>query len=220
VELANGKNIESVTGRSTRGDEGAHGLTTSAARSLLVEVGANEPAPARRTTVFAQLLGLFTNPLIAILLVASFVSAAVGECVNATIIFVMVLLGVAIIFIQTYHSQRAVERLRRSVAPTATVLRDAIWVELARREIVPGDLIRLVAGDLVPADAELIYSEHLHVQESALTGESVPVEKQAAPKAAASSEVARVYLGTSVVSGTGRAPDDAFKHTRSLDVDG
>ena len=118
----------------------------------------------------------------------------------------MVLLGVTIIFIQTYHSQRAVERLRKSVAPTATVLRDGVWNELPRSEIVPGDVIRLVAGDLVPADARLIECEHLHVQESALTGESFPVEKRAvADQPAGAADTGTVYLGTSVVSGTATA---------------
>src|SRR5262249_24682087 len=177
-------------------DTRAQGLTTDAARALLSEVGPNEPAPAKRTHALTQLLHSFANPLVLILLAASFLSAVVGEWVNATIIFVMVLLGVGIVFIQTYHSQRAVERLRKSVAPTATVLRDSIWAELPRLEIVPGDVIRLVAGDLVPADAELILSEHLHVQESALTAESVPVEKQPHDQ---------VYLGSSVVSGTATA---------------
>jgi Mg2+-importing ATPase len=188
------------------GTRNAVGLTTEQARARLLEVGPNEPAPVQRKTALAQLIRLFANPLIVILLVASFVSAGVGEWVNATIIFVMVLLGVAIVFVQTHHSQQAVERLRRSVSPTATVLRDGNWIELPRREIVPGDLIRLVAGDLVPADAKLIDSEHLHLQESALTGESVPVEKKAlAGEAGAPVDTAMVYLGTSVVTGTGTA---------------
>jgi Mg2+-importing ATPase len=135
--------------------------------------------------------------------VASCVLAAVGEWVNATIIFVMVLLGTAIVFIQTHHSQQAIERLRRTVSPTATVLRDGQWTELPRREIVPGDLIRLVAGDRVPAGAKLVDSEHLQLQESALTGESLPVEKKApAGETGTSVDAVMVYLGTSVVTGT------------------
>jgi Mg2+-importing ATPase len=194
------------TGDCRMGSLENNGLTSGQARTRLLEFGANELAPTQRTTVLTQLVRLFANPLIAILLVASVISAAVGEWVNATIITVMVLLGVTINFIQTYHSQRAVERLRTRVAPTATVLRDGVWGELPRSEIVPGDVIRLVPGDVVPADAALIDSEHLHVQESALTGESLPVEKQAAPEGPATSpERNTVYLGTSVVSGLGTA---------------
>jgi Mg2+-importing ATPase len=181
------------------------GLTSEEAHARLLEAGPNDPAPAQRRSALAQLLRLFTNPLIAILLVASALSAAVGEWVNASIIFVMVLLGVAIIFVQTYHSQRAVEQLRGSVAPTATILRNGTWVELPRWEIVPGDVMRLEAGDLVPADAGLIESQHLHIQESALTGESLPVEKEAPSNDTSPEEVNRIFLGTSVVSGTATA---------------
>ncbi len=172
------------------------GLTAAAARARLLEIGPNEPAGAQRTTAVAEFARLFANPLIAILLVASIVSAAVGEWLNATIIVAMVVLGVAINFIQTYHSRLAVDRLRKSVAPTATVLRDGRWTEIPRPEVVPGDLIRLVPGDLIPADGRLVECEHLHVQESALTGESVPAEKRVTNA---------VYLGTSVVSGSGMA---------------
>jgi P-type Mg2+ transporter len=196
----------SLSTESATSTDRAHGLTTEEARARLLEIGPNEPAPVQRRTAFAEFVRSLANPLIVILLVASFVSAAVGEWVNATIIFVMVMLGVAIVFVQTHRSQQAVERLRNSVAPTATVLRDGTWTELRRREIVPGDLIRLVAGDLVPADARLVESEHLHLQESALTGESLPVEKKAsASDSDASVDAATVYLGTSVVTGTGTA---------------
>jgi Mg2+-importing ATPase len=173
-----------------------NGLTTDAARERLRESGPNEPAVVHHTTALSELVRLFANPLIAILLIASIVSAAIGEWVNATIIVAMVILGIAINFIQTYHSRRAVERLRRSVAPTATVLRDGRWMEIPRVEVVCRDFIRVIPGDLIPADARISESEHLHAQESALTGESVPVEKQAGDT---------VYLGTSVVSGTATA---------------
>src|SRR5436190_2323540 len=152
------------------------GLTSDTARTRLRDVGPNEPAAVHRATALSELARSFTNPLIAILLVASIVSATLGEWINATIIVAMVILGIAINFIQTYHSQRAVELLRKRVAPTATVLRDGRWTEIPRLVVVPGDCIRLVPGDLVPADARIVKCEHLHVQESALTGESVPTE--------------------------------------------
>src|SRR5437588_2944186 len=84
----------------------------------------------------------------------------------------MVLLSAALNFIQTYHSQRAVERIRQEVAPTAAVLRDGNWSAIPRRELVPGDIIKLTAGDLVPADGWLFAVRDLHVQQAALTGES------------------------------------------------
>src|SRR5215471_3111295 len=179
------------------------GLTTEEARSRLLEVGRNETSATRHTTALAELAREFTNPLVVILLVASIISMAAGEWVNSIIILVMVLLGVGLMFFQTYHSQQAVERLRKSVASTASVLRDGEWVELPNSGIVPGDLIRLTPGDLVPADARLVEADHLHVQESALTGESFPVEKRVVADENAGVNI--VYMGTSVVSGSATA---------------
>jgi Mg2+-importing ATPase len=176
------------------------GLTTEEALKRLRRTGPNEPAPVRRTATLLQVLQLFANPLVIILLIASLVSAVVRDFVNASIIIIIVLLSNALNFIQTARSQRAAERLRKGVAPTATVLRDGTWIEVARREIVPGDVIRLSAGDLVPADGRILESRDLHVQEAALTGESLPVEKEAG--AGESLEPRnQVFLGTSVVSG-------------------
>jgi Mg2+-importing ATPase len=191
----------------TQVDIGA-GLSTTEARLRLGKIGPNEPVSSRRTSGLVQILLLFVNPLAIILLVASAISAAVGEVLNASIIALMVLLSAALNFIQTYRSQRAVERIRKEVAPTATVLRDENWTEIPRRELVPGDVIRLTAGDLVPADAWLFKVRDLHVQQAALTGESLPVEKEAVGLQAISQETSdehKVFLGTSVVSGTGTA---------------
>src|SRR5579884_1397276 len=155
------------------------GLTDEEARRRRAQVGSNDPAPARPAGGVLQALALFANPLVVILLLASIVSALLGELVNASIIVVIVLLNVGLNFAQTYRAQRAVARLRDQVAPTATVLRDGAWREIPRRDVVPGDLIRLGAGDVVPADARLVASRDLHVQEAALTGESMPAEKRA-----------------------------------------
>jgi P-type Mg2+ transporter len=185
------------------------GLTTLEARQRLEKFGPNEPTIVRRTAGIRQLLVFFANPLVVILLIASLVAAVLGEVINASIIIAMVLLSVALNFFQTYRSQRAVERLRADVALTSSVLRDGAWIELPRRELVPGDIIRLVAGDLVPADARLIQTIGLHVQQSALTGESMPVEKNTQDLASTPQNHAEasntVFLGTSVVSGTATA---------------
>jgi Mg2+-importing ATPase len=157
----------------------ASSLTSVEARNRLAQFGPNEPAASRRTATVFQIVLLFANPLAIILLAASAIAAALGETINASIIVLMVLLSVALNFIQTFRSQRAVDRIRKEVAPTATVLRDGNWVEIPRREVVPGDVIRLAAGDLVPADANLVQARDLHVQQAALTGESLPVEKSA-----------------------------------------
>ena len=185
------------------------GLTSEDARRRLGEVGPNEPARAPRTAGLVQILLLLANPLVIILLIASAASAILGERVNASIIVLMVALSVVLNFVQTYRSHRVAERLRDAVAPTATALRDGTWTEIRRREVVPGDIVRLAAGDRVPADARLLEARDLHVQQAALTGESMPVEKDAgdvevAPRQPADARNV-VFLGTSVVSGTATA---------------
>src|SRR5215467_1913347 len=126
---------------------------------------------------------------------------------NAGIIAGMVLIGTGINFFQTYRSKIAIENLRARVAPTATALRDGHWQEVDRKKLVPGDTIRLSAGDLVPADSRLLASRDLYIQQAALTGESLPAEKDANGEGDASSPDARnvAFFGTSVVSGTATA---------------
>ncbi len=179
------------------------GLTAAEAARRLAQYGPNDPSPKKQRSQVVELLLQFANPLIGILLFASVVSIFVGEIVNGAIIIVIVSLSVAVNFVQTFRSRGAADRLRAAVAPTATVLRDGVFREAPRAEVVPGDVVRLGAGDLVPADARLIEARDLHVQQSALTGESMPVEKEAKP--GDDSEATMVLLGTSVVSGTATA---------------
>ena len=155
------------------------GLTSDEAARRLAQYGPNEPAPVRRLSVVMQFVQLFANPLVIILLVASAIAASLGQRVDASIIVTIVALSVSINFWQSYRSQQAAERLRSSVVPTATVLRDGAWVETPLRNVVPGDVFRLSVGDLVPADARLLESRDLSVQQSMLTGESLPADKAA-----------------------------------------
>ena len=191
------------------------GLSTAEAKRRLARYGANELTAARSTGVARQLVRVLASPLMLILLAASALAASVGERTDATIIALTVLLGAALDAFQTSRSSAAVERLRGSVAPTATVRRDGGWAEIPRRDLVPGDLIRLSAGDVVPADALLIAGRDLHVQQAALTGESLPAEKEATSTPPPSDtpltpstnpeDRSAVFLGTSVVSGYGMA---------------
>jgi Mg2+-importing ATPase len=183
------------------------GLTSAEAAARLQQAGPNDPAPGRRSSAIRELLRLFLNPLVLILLIAAVVSAFLGQTVDAGIIAAIVLLSVAVEFVQTYRSERAIEQLRERVAPTATALRDGEWREIHRADVVPGDVVRLSAGDLVPADARLLAGRDLYVQQAALTGESLPVEKQAPGTDACTRPDAAnmVFLGTSVVSGTATA---------------
>jgi len=198
-----------ITGASMDLPEAARGLSSEEAAERLRQSGPNDPAPAKHGTALVELLVLLLNPLVVILLVACLASFILGDASDATIILCVVVLGVSINFFQTYRSQRAIERLRENVAPTATLLRDGEWQEISRREVVPGDVVRVCAGDLVPADGRLLESRDLYIQEGALTGESLPVEKHAglaaanAPKGTVADD--RIYLGTSVVSGTATA---------------
>jgi Mg2+-importing ATPase len=209
VERLSTSDPASAASLSAEASTPARGLSSEDARRSLEAVGFNEPIVVRRTSGLVQFLRLFANPLVIILLVTSVISALLGEMVSAAIIVVIVVLGVAINFMQTYRSQRAVERLREAVTLTATVKRDGAWVELPRRELVPADVIRLSAGDLVPADARLLEARDLHVQQAALTGESMPVEKEIVAVGSAPTRPAdapnMVFLGTSVVSGTATA---------------
>ncbi|HEY7418857.1 MAG TPA: HAD-IC family P-type ATPase, partial [Ktedonobacteraceae bacterium] len=185
------------------------GLSSQQVEQRLSEVGLNEPISIQRTAAIKQFLLLFANPLVAILLIASVISFIFGDATNAAIIVTIVLLSIIMNFVQTYQSQRVVEKLRAGVAPTASALRDEQWKTLLRRELVPGDIIQLAAGDLVPADARLLHTTDLHVQQAALTGESIPVEKIASEAPGTVENYAEipnmVFLGTSIVSGTASA---------------
>jgi Mg2+-importing ATPase len=180
------------------------GLTSEEARRRLAASGPNEPAAARRVSLAQEMLPSLANPLVLILLLASVIAFFAGEHWNALIIVAMVVLSVALNSVQTFRSRKAADALRARVAPTARVLRDGAETTVPRREVVPGDVVVLAAGDLVPADATLLEEEDLHVQEAALTGESLPVEKEVHPEDPKNAE-GRVFLGTSVVSGSARA---------------
>jgi Mg2+-importing ATPase len=182
------------------------GLSEKQAEERLLEIGPNEPISTKKEALLVQIARRFASPLVAILVIASVISAAIGDLANAVIIWAVVLLSVAVEFTQTYRSQRAAEALKAGVAPTASVQRDGVWKEILRRDLVPGDLIRLSAGDMVPADAWLVQAKDLHVQEAALTGESLPVEKTASEGPANVEQAEhRVFMGSSVVSGFAQA---------------
>jgi len=186
----------------------ASGLTQAEADRRLGEFGWNEARSTAIRSTFAELVRATANPLNLILLAAGAGAAALGEAADAIIIFAMVLLGSALYFWQTSRSNRAIQLLHKQIAPTATVLRDGTWKHIPRRELVSGDVIRLAAGDLVPADARLLQAIDLHVQQAALTGESLPAEKRVAVAAEAADAADRpnlVFQGTSVVSGTATA---------------
>ena len=185
------------------------GLSSVEAAKRLQETGHNELQAARRVSPWEILLEQFKNVLILILLGAAVISLFLNHGVESIVIGVIVLFAVALGFVQEYRAERAIEALRQLAAPTATVLRDGVEVKIPARELVPGDLIVLHTGDRIPADARLLESVNLQVEEAALTGESVPVEKHIKPLENPALPLGdrrnMAYAGTAVTYGRGRA---------------
>jgi Mg2+-importing ATPase len=185
------------------------GLSSAEAKQRLREYGPNSLAGESRFAALISLLRFLGNPLVLILLAASVISIVLGDHVGGTIIITIVLLSVVVNFYVEFQARHAVEDIRKQVATTAAVLRDGHEVEVPVAELVRGDIVHLNAGDLTPADARLLEAKDLHVRESALTGESLPVDKAAADLPAGQHSMAdasnSVFLGTAVQTGIGTA---------------
>lgn len=186
------------------------GLTSQESKRRFSEYGANEIIHKPYRSLIIEAISHSTNPLVAILLIAACVSAFTGNITSSVLIITMVILSIGLDYFQSHRSLATIRRLQEKVATTASVLRDGHWMDIPCRALVPGDIIRLVAGDMVPADSILLHSKDLHIQQAALTGESLPVEKEAihltaTPKNQAEAAVNAVFSGSSVVSGTGTA---------------
>ena len=190
-----------------RSTESGIGETEAAGR--LKEFGPNEIQAAKRISAWEILLEQFKNVLILILLGATALSLVLGHGIESVVIAVIVLFAVLLGFIQEYRAERAIEALRQMAAPTATVVRDGREVKVPAREVVPGDVVVLRTGDRVPADGRLIESINLQIEEAALTGESVPVEKHTDPLLTDDLPVGdrrnMVYAGTAATYGRGKA---------------
>ena len=165
--------------RALKSDRG--GLDQGEAAGRLEKYGPNVLMEEEKTTPFKIFLGQFKNFLILILIAAVVVSAAIGEVFDAGVIFAIVVACAVLGFIQEYRSEKAIQALKKMAAPTAKVLRNAKEEEISATEIVPGDIILLGTGDRVPADARIIKAASLTLDESSLTGESVPVQKTTEP---------------------------------------
>ena len=182
------------------------GLRAAEAQARLAAVGPNDAATVKHSPLWLQFLSRFRNPLVIILLVASGLSAATGEIPSFVIVASIVLISMTLDFVQEVRAQNAVEALRRSVAVQATVRRDGVSLSLPIDQLVPGDIVELIAGDLVPADSRLLESRDLFINQALLTGEPYPAEKQASDAAFGAENPAgasnAVFAGTSVISGT------------------
>ena len=186
----------------------SRGLTKAEASERYEKFGPNDVLAERARPLWRAVVDRFSNPLILILLFASALSAWTGDVLSFAIIVAIVLLSVVLDVVQQRRAENAVDALRRSVGLKATVVRDGTEAELPVERLIPGDVVRLSAGDIVPADCRLLEAASLYVNQSLLTGEPYPVAKDAAATAASDSPAEAlnaVFAGTSVISGSATA---------------
>ena len=185
-----------------------HGLEQSEAGRRLKVNGPNrlaEPAP---PSLFSRLVRQFNNLLLIVLMVAAAVTATMGHWIDSGVIAAVVMLNALIGFVQEGKAERALQAIRHLLAPRAVVLRDGRQHDIDAADLVPGDIVLLASGDSLPADVRLLHARNLQVDESALTGESVPVAKQTDPvdpDAAIGDRLCMGYAGTLVTQGQARA---------------
>jgi Mg2+-importing ATPase len=195
---ASSKQIEGELGASSAG------LSSAEARRRLQENGPNRLNAGLRKRPFTEILKRVRNPLVLLLLVSGGASALMGEGLNASIISTLVILSVAFDYIQEHRAEEAADKLRRSVAVMTTALRDGVACQVAVEDLVPGDVVLLVAGSLIPADGVVLTASDLFVQQAALTGEPFPVEKFAdilPENDALDCATNAVFMGSSIISG-------------------
>ena len=185
-----------------------NGLTTAAAEEIRAKSGTNTVAVGGRHSVLLDLLHRCRNPLVVQLLIIAVVSYFMGDVRSTVVVGGMVFLSVFLSYFQEARSSRAVEKLQKLVRTTASVLRDGKEAEISLEDIVPGDIVILAAGSLIPADLRILAAKDFFVSQSALTGESMPVEKNAETN----QPVGRVpfeftnacFMGSNVLSGSAR----------------
>ena len=183
------------------------GLTNAEAAARLVRFGPNQMHAAKKSAVLLQYLSKFRNPLVIILLVASCILALTGDLTGFIIISTIILVSVTLDFIQEHRAGQAAERLRQSVAVRVQVLRDGKPSDVALEGLVPGDVVLLAAGDLIPGDGRILEAKDFFLNQALLTGEPYPVEKSAGelPEEKELLSAANAALmGTSVISGSAK----------------
>jgi len=186
----------------------AEGLTQTQAEDRLAKYGLNALHARQRATAFRLFLNQFKSPLVLILIFAAIVSAFVGEWTDAVIVLAVVTGSTLLGFIQEYRAGNAVEKLRSQVTIKSSLLRDGRLRIIPSEQVVPGDVVQLSAGSLIPADGVLLTANDFFVNQAVLTGETFPVEKVTGvvpAKAGLAERTNCVFMGTSVSSGTARA---------------
>jgi Mg2+-importing ATPase len=185
------------------------GLSEAEANSRLKQVGPNEIVRQKRQSGLMRLLGNVRNPLVLLLVALGVLSFLTGDHRATVVIFVMVVLGVVLRFFQELRADNAAAKLQAMVGNTATAARDGKDQEVPLKALVPGDIIRLAAGDMVPADVRVLSAKDLFLNQAALTGEALPVERTAAAAAAEIQNPLELpnlcFLGSNVESGSATA---------------
>ena len=185
------------------------GLSQAEADSRLKQVGTNEIAREKRQSALMRLLSNIKNPLVLLLTALGVLSYLTGDHRATVVIFVMVILGVVLRFFQEMRADHAAEKLQAMVSNTATLVRGGKEEEVSLKMLVPGDIIRLAAGDMVPADVRVLSAKDLFLNQMALTGEALPLEKKAAPASADVQNPLELpnicFLGSNVESGSATA---------------
>ncbi|MGE5241726.1 MAG: cation-translocating P-type ATPase, partial [Bacteroidota bacterium] len=185
------------------------GLSADQARARRERYGTNEIREGRRRGPVAMFFGQFTDFMILVLIAAAVVSGLIGDLVDTLVIVAIVVLNAVIGFVQEFRAERAIAALRQMAALTAHVVRDGQSQMVPAAELVPGDVVRIEAGNAVPADLRLVEAAQLKIEEAALTGESQPVEKIARaihePDLPLGDRRNMAYKGTLVTYGRGRA---------------
>ena len=182
------------------------GLTGQDARRLLAEVGPNRLAPPERKSLWRRILGHFDDVLIYILLVSAALKAILGDWVDFTVILAVAVINAGIGLIQEGRAERALDAIKDMLSVRAQARRDGSWADIDADDLVPGDVVRVRSGDRVPADVRLLDAVNLRVEESALTGESVPATKRVdavAPEVGVGDRTSMLFSGTIVAAGTG-----------------
>ena len=186
------------------------GLSEQMASKRLAEYGPNEVATQRPTPWFVLLIEAFKDPFVYVLALLMVVSALTNDFEASLVMGVMILLSVGIRFIQEYRSQKASLALKELIETTCGITRDGVTTEIPIDEVVPGDIVNLSTGDMIPADARFIWTKDLFVNQASLTGESMPVEKLVQVEEPTAEDTALdlanlAFMGTDVLSGQGRA---------------
>ncbi|MDO5682350.1 MAG: cation-transporting P-type ATPase [Propionibacteriaceae bacterium] len=186
---------------------GRDGLSRALAAEQLSRHGANALPEAEQETALKRFFRQFHDPMIYVLLAAAVFTGVLGQVFDTIVIVAVVLINAIVGFVQEGRAADALESIRGMLRLEAKVRRDGAWTVIPAEDVVPGDLVRLAAGDRVPADLRIADATNLRIEESALTGESVPAEKdadQVPAEAVLGDRTSMAYAGTTAVSGSGR----------------